>query len=166
MSAHFAIDPLDFVRNTSALYGKIAVAKLVRLQNSLFNNQNELEYTIAGALDRDDRPIIQVTVKGIINLQCQRCLGELEYALNLLACLLVVRNEDELLHLDKDLSVEGVLAVPDVNILTLIEDEIILSLPISPRHQENECSTNKPTDDSSTNTKNFFAKLTTLKKLH
>ena len=39
------------------------------------------------------------------------------------------------LGLDEDESAEGILATRDTDVMTLIEDEIILSLPISPRHR-------------------------------
>ena len=44
------------------------------------------------------------------------------------------------LALDEDESVECILAARDTDVLTLVEDEILLSLPISPRHDEGECS--------------------------
>ena len=60
--------------------------------------------------------------------------------LDLQTDLLLAQNEKELASFDEDESVEGILAEPDLDVLALIEDEVILSLPISPRHDEGECS--------------------------
>lgn len=72
----------------------------------------------------------------------QRCLGELVHLLDLQTVMLLAENE--LFRLDETETVDGFLAVSDLDVLALIEDEIILSLPISPRHREGEYSAQEP----------------------
>ena len=72
----------------------------------------------------------------------QHCLGELVHLLDLQTVILLVENE--LFRLDETETVDGFLAVSDLDVLALIEDEIILSLPISPRHREGEYSAQEP----------------------
>ena len=80
-------------------------------------------------------------VQGLVKLRCQRCLGELGHVLDLRTDLLLVdRLKRSSLLLMKMNRWNGFLDEPDLDILALIEDEIILSLPISPRHDESECS--------------------------
>ena len=74
----------------------------------------------------------------------QRCLGELVHLLDLQTVILLAENENKLFRLDETETVDGFLAVSDLDVLALIEDEIILSLPISPRHREGECSAQEP----------------------
>ena len=81
----------------------------------------------------------KITINGGL-LCCQRCLGKLEHDLNIKTDLLIAKNEDELAYYDEDSSVDAILASHEMDALILIEDEIILSLPISPRHREDECS--------------------------
>jgi uncharacterized protein len=83
-----------------------------------------------------------VTIKETINLHYQHCLGELVHLLDLQTVILLAENE--LFRLDETKTVDGILAVSDLDDLALIEDEIILSLPISPRHRERECSAQEP----------------------
>jgi uncharacterized protein len=83
-----------------------------------------------------------VTIKETINLHYQHCLGELVHLLDLQTVILLAENE--LFRLDETKTVDGILAVSDLDDLALIEDEIILSLPISPRHREGECSAQEP----------------------
>ena len=78
--------------------------------------------------------------------------------------LLLARDERELSRLDEDESADGVLAMPDMDVMALIEDEIILSLPISSRHGENECSIGTM-DWNDASEKPLFAALAQL-KLH
>jgi uncharacterized protein len=165
MSARFVIDALDFVHNAGAHHGKIAPAELERLQDYLTDSHGGLEYAVSGVLGGDN-PVLRVVVKGTINLQCQRCLAGLAHELDLKADILLARNESELSRFDEDDSVDGVLAVPEMDVLALIEDEIILSLPISPRHPAGECSIGKPAGDAAVGREHPFAALVTLKKPH
>lgn len=168
MSARLVIDGLDFVRNAGVHHGKIAVAELERLQDYLSDNRGELEYTVRGALDGNGKPVFRIAIRGVINLRCQRCLGGLAHALEVKSNLLLAENESELARFDQDESVDAVLATPEMDVLALIEDELILSLPISPRHADTlqgECSTVKLVGGD-TGKEHAFAALAALKKRH
>ena len=134
------IDALDFAHHAGAHHGKIAVSEIERLHDYLVVMSGELQYAVTGALDKVAKPVLQITVRGAITLRCQRCLGELEHKLDLSTVLRLAKNEHELVRLDDDESVDSILAARDTDVLTLIEDEILLSLPSSPRHNEGECS--------------------------
>ena len=166
MSARIVINTHDFVRFTRSLHGKITFDECTRLKDYLADNQGKIEYKINGILDKNNNPILQIIIKGVINLFCQRCLGELAHTLNLKSTLVLAENKEELSYLDKDESVEGILAASDLDIIELIEDEIILSLPISPRHRENDCSAKELTNSYAVEKKYPFATLLKLKKLH
>lgn len=166
MSVRPVIDALDFARNAGTHHGKIALSDLERLQDYLAGNSGELQYEIAGALNRNGKPILRISVNGLIKLRCQRCLGELGHVLDLRTDLLLAENEKELSSFDEDESIDGILAEPDLDVLALIEDEIILSLPISPRHNESECVVRDQLNVDTAEEKPFFAALAALKKLH
>lgn len=166
MSVRFVIDSLDFVRNARVHHGKISLIELTRLQSHLFDNRGELIFTISGSFDENHKPILRVIVKGEINLSCQRCLDKLVHTLDLQSSLLLVRDEDELDRYDDDDTVDGILATSDMDVLRLIEDEIILSLSISSRHQENECSIKGNVTADKELSAHPFAKLAGLKKTH
>ena len=134
------IDALDFAHHAGAHHGKISLSEFERLHDYLTADGGELQYAVTGALDKDANPVLQITVRGEITLRCQRCLGELEHKLDLRTVLRLAKNEHELALLDEDESVDCVLATRDTDVLTLIEDEILLSLPSSPRHNEGDCS--------------------------
>lgn len=166
MSTRIVIDAHDFVNFTRSLHGKITLDECERLKDYLVDSQSNLEYIINGILGRNDKPMLQVIIKGELNLSCQRCLGKLSHVLNLKSTLFLVENEKELSYLDEDESAEGILATSDIDIIELIEDEIILNLPSSPRHRENDCFAKELTDSYAIENKHPFATLLKLKKLH
>jgi len=165
MLAQLFMDPLDFARNGGTHHGKIALSGLERLQDYLTDNSGEVQYAVTGALNRNAKPMLQIVVRGLISLCCQRCLGKYPHALDLQADLLLARDENELARLDEDESVDCILATANMDVLALIEDEIILSLPLSPRHGESECSIDRPDSDTAKE-KPIFAALAALKNLH
>lgn len=166
MPVRFVIDALDFARNAGAHHGKIVLSELERLQGYLTDNCGEVQYTVTGALSRSAEPILRLAVRGSITLQCQRCLGKVTHVLDLQTDLLLARDENELARLDEDESVDCILATASLDVLALIEDEIILSLPISPRHRENECSIRRQDSNDAAEGSPLFTALAALKKLH
>jgi uncharacterized protein len=79
----------------------------------------------------------------------------------------LAENETELDQTDDDDTIDAILASPNLDVLNLIEEEIILSLPISPCHSSDECkiyqSDKNIITDESISTRPF-AVLASLKK--
>lgn len=69
-----------------------------------------------------------------LQLQCQRCLQPMTVVLDIRPCLRFVQGEARAEQLDED-SEDDVLALgPPLDLQELIEDELILALPLVPRH--------------------------------
>ena len=139
MSVRFVIDPLDFVRNAGMHHDKIPLSGLVRLHDLLFDKEGELTYKISGRFDKNNKPSLHLEIKGKIHLCCQRCLDKLIHIVDLQTFFLLVKDEAELERADEDDTIDAILATPELDLLDLIEEEIILSLSISPRHANDEC---------------------------
>ena len=70
-----------------------------------------------------------------VRLLCQRCLQPLDQNQAVHRSFLFVADEDEASRLDEEID-EDVLVLPRVfDVLQLLEDELILALPIVPRHE-------------------------------
>jgi len=167
MSVRLVIDPLEFVRKAEVRHGKIAIAEFVRLQDYLHENHGDILYQVSGILDHDDKPHLHIKIEGEIQLCCQRCLGRLSRLLDIDTVLLLVQTEQELEMNDANESIDAILADVDMDVFHLIEDEIILSLSISSRHEEGSCEIHYPKQLNGTelpDVKNPFAILSALKK--
>ncbi|SEQ96186.1 uncharacterized protein SAMN05421690_100486 [Nitrosomonas sp. Nm51] len=168
MSVRFVIDALDFVRKAGKRHGKILLSDLDRVQDFLHENSGEIDYWINGDIGQDNKPYLFLRIKGEMNLSCQRCLGSLTQPLAIERSLVLVETEAELIQADEGESVDAMLAVSDMDVQNLIEEEIILSLAISSRHKEGECDIYNPKrykTIENTDSENPFAALKKLKKV-
>jgi uncharacterized protein len=163
MSAQTVIDSLEFARTEQTLRGSVPVSGLARLRDSLFDTLGLVDFVVQGGYDARHRPTLSVEVSGVVHLECQRCLGPLDYPLRLGSCLLLANPADAAAAgLDEEES-EWIEPSAQLDIASLIEDEIILGLPYSPRHPDGQCH---PARDPSNRDEHHsaFAKLAALKR--
>ena len=165
MSAPAVIDALEFARTAQELSGSVPVSTLQRLDDILHDTTGSVSYEVRGRQDERKRPLLALAVTGELHLQCQRCLGLLEYPLDVANTLVVVPRgaapEDDLEDPDAPDVLE---AEPELDVVALIEDEILLSLPLAPRHPEGVCASRFDTQSEEDAAQTAFAKLAALKR--
>jgi len=72
-------------------------------------------------------------------LPCQRCLGSMPYKVDVERTLYLARNEAEMERLDALPDSDAIQAGEALNLVDLVEDEVLLSLPLATMHAEGEC---------------------------
>ena len=137
-STQTVIDSLEFARTGQTLRGNLPLPELSRLKDSLADTLGTVEFEVTGGEDARGRPILTVVISGALRLQCQRCLGALDHPLRLLNTLLLVMGAKAADGLD-DEEVEWIEASRQLDLAALVEDEILLSLPYAPRHEDGTC---------------------------
>lgn len=138
-STQTVIDSLEFARTGQTLRGSLSLPGLARLKDSLVDALGTVEFEVTGGHDARRRPILTLAIHGMLHLQCQRCLGALEHPLRVLnTMLLVTAGESAAGDLDEE-DAEWIEASGTLDVATLVEDEIMLSLPYAPRHEEGSC---------------------------
>lgn len=136
MPAQTVIDSLEFARTGELVSGSVPIPGLTRLKERLHDELGEVRFEVRGARDARGRLVLALEIRGALHLQCQRCLGMLEYPLCVSNTLLLAGpGAGEL----EDEEVEWIEASTELDVAALVEDEIILSLPYSPRHAEGTC---------------------------
>jgi uncharacterized protein len=78
---------------------------------------------------------LHLQVDTVARLECQRCLQPINESLTVDRQLRFVAGEDEAARLDEDSDDDVLALVPRLDLLDLIEDELILALPLVPRHE-------------------------------
>ena len=144
MYARPFINSLDFARNGRRLGGEVQLAELPRILEMLENPQGILSYTIQGGVDMQGTYFLDLSVAGQCRLRCQRCLHGLDHPVRLDTRLLL-RDQPSLDALDhkdaggEEENLDSILADAHLDVLDLLEEEILLSLPIAPKHEFGAC---------------------------
>jgi uncharacterized protein len=138
MFARPFIDSVDFARNGKEIRGEIAVSELSRLGDLLAKPGGLLTYIVSGFREGDS-DMLGISLQGSCTLRCQRCLGELDYPVDMTSRLLLLP-ADKLDEVEDDDDVDAIEAEPRLDVLALIEEELLLGLPFAPRHRDGECA--------------------------
>lgn len=139
MYARPFIDSLDFAGNGKEIKGEVPFAEMPRLLDELEIPDGVLQYSVRGGVDKLGIPYLDVVMTGNCTLRCQRCLSALEHAIRIDTRLLL-RDQAELDALDDDEEeFDSIPAEPQLDVLHMLEEEILLSLPIAPMHETGDC---------------------------
>ncbi len=138
------VDPWRLAEQGETLEGRIKLDSLPRLAPLLATADGEAAFVLNFGRDRRRRLIIRLGVGAELVLECQRCLDSMVQKVESEVCLALVRDAMEAGQLPKEL--EPLLAREGeyLDIVELIEDELLLGIPSSPRHEERDC--NRQTD--------------------
>jgi uncharacterized protein len=127
-----AFDGLAFARNAAILEGRLGMESLPRLAQSGCSG-SFLGFVLTGEINERGKAGLKLAVDGSVSLQCQRCLGSLKLPLHLEAQLEFASSEAEIMAADDD--VERVVAGREMSVAALVEDEVLLALPMVPKHE-------------------------------
>jgi len=140
MTDQAVINCLEFTRKSLEIHGKIKLLQMPRLGDVVCSDAGELDFHLKGEVNNRGEPLLKLRITGRLALVCQRCLGPIDYPLDIYVNYVVVPSE-ELLPLPNDENDETDYLVADerMQVAQLVEDEALLGLPLAPMHHE-ECS--------------------------
>ncbi len=137
------LDVAAFASEQASLAGDVPLSALSRLaQDALPADPGQPDSRVTWAAQGERRMApggeaetrLRLQAGTSLQLQCQRCLQPMTVVLDVRPCLRFVQGEALAEQLDED-SEDDVLALgPPLDVLELIEDELILALPLVPRH--------------------------------
>lgn len=154
-------DPFKFAAEGRRLTGSVPLAELGRLADVLIERDGDVVYEVSGDIGVDRKPRLVVSASSTLVLRCQRCLEPMRLPLRVQSVLQLVRPgqaiPDEELEIEEFDAIE---AMPDMDALAIVEDEIVLAVPIAPRHED--CDVPRPSDGAEKESP--FAALAKLRK--
>ena len=127
-----AIDGLAFARSAGTMRGRLGLESLPRLAQSGCSG-SVVDFVLTGEINERGKPELRLAVNGSVRLECQRCLGNVDLALQLDSRLELAASEAEILAADDE--VERVVAGREMRVAELVEEELILALPMAPKHE-------------------------------
>lgn len=129
---------LEFAKQMLEIHGRIRASHFSGVRDALFlgkGDTSEVQYEVRGEKDRNNKPGLRLTINGTLKLVCQRCLGEMSYVVDHSARFEIVANESDLPEDDGD-EVDYLVADSEMDVEQLIGQELLLALPIAPKHGE------------------------------
>lgn len=155
------IDSLDFARKGREISGEVPIAELPRMADLLTDQAGKISYVLRGLQGDDGKLLLELSLEGVCNLRCQRCLQALTYPIELDSRFRLVsegeRDESDI----EDDEADSIPAEKRMDVIDLLEEELLLSLPIAPKHENGECRMAVEEVGKATNP---FAVLASLKK--
>jgi uncharacterized protein len=137
MSA-FVIDAFEFCRNNGFRAGVTPVAEMPRLVADCADPSGEISWSIQGGATPQGYPSLTLTVSGTVQLVCQRCLQPFAYEIDSSTMLVLGRDDEDADQIEEILDDETIDVIVGSNccdIRDLLEDEALLALPQSPKHE-------------------------------
>jgi len=139
------VDSVAFARESGELRATVAVAALARLHDALFDQSGAIAYELAGRVDQEAKPSLRLTLGGELVLPCQRCLGAVRFRLEAVRNFVLVPAGRALSDpTDEAEDTEQLYADPKLDVIALVEDEVILGLPMVAGHEEGACAAPLP----------------------
>jgi uncharacterized protein len=136
------INNLEFAQKQQKIADKIATFDLKRLQETLALHEGNthlasIYFELTGDSARFRQPSLHLHIKSKLPVICQRCLEEMQVNLELSFDYLISNNPVN--ALDESDEIDWIEAENEMDVQELVEDELLLAMPIAPVHAEN-CS--------------------------
>ncbi len=137
-----ALDVRTLCREGDRLQGEWPLARMPRLGSSL-EGAPPAGAAVAWSAQGESRPVtggepqlwLHLVAHAEVQLQCQRCLQPLRHALAVDRRFLFVRSEADAERLDEELEDDVMVLPVRLDLPEVLEDELILALPLVPRHE-------------------------------
>ncbi len=131
-------DPRKFARQGIQFEGTLALNQFSRLVESLADDQGEVKVSLQFHMSENHRVIVEGQVKANLKMICQRCLDLAELTVCSELNLMGVRTDEQAKALPvgyEPLFLED----EPMELLPLLEEELLLSLPLVPFHPPELC---------------------------
>lgn len=163
------LDAWRMVSSRRGVAGKFPLAALTRLADALVDTTGEVVYSLDFGTDELRVPFVELRAEAVLPLLCQRTLERFEQPVTIVQRLGLFRAGGELEEVDE----AGLppdyeaLVVPENGMLspaTLVEDELILAIPVIPVKPGTEAMERDwPAEEAELERTNPFAALAALK---
>ncbi|XKE46774.1 YceD family protein [Halomonas organivorans] len=136
------VEPYKLAAHAEHLEGLVALADLPRLAEEIGAQQGEARVWLDFAIDAQGRRVIRGHLEAELQLPCRRCLSPLAELVE--SDFLLGMVTSDALAADLPSTHEPVLVENEqLNLLAVVEDELILSLPQVVYHDEAECAVSR-----------------------
>jgi uncharacterized protein len=134
MADEWTIDPATLGTKPKVFRGTLRPGDLPRLRELVADPEGALEYTVSARLDSKRRKVVSCIIKGFAQLTCQTTMEVFRHDVSVNDRLVLVEDESALPPIEMESEEEDfVVADGYLDVRDLVEDAVILALPMIPR---------------------------------
>ncbi len=133
------VDIGDYTQQGRVLSGTLKSQGLPRVSALLEEPADRIDFHLEFKRDERGRRLVHTHVKGMLKLSCQRCGQLMEFPVDQSSILCAIKED----HLAESLPEPYEPLLTEDNFLMpldLIEEELLLAIPMIPKHEEGKCS--------------------------
>ena len=133
------IDPQRFCKLAQTWEVDASLSQFPRLVPEFTHGQ--LFCRISGRTDQHSGCVLRVEIRGEVGLTCQRCLSGLTHEVAIACDVYLAANEAELERRSSEVEsgADVILRSAKMSLVELIEEEVLLGLPLAPMHPPGVC---------------------------
>ncbi|MDY7218185.1 YceD family protein [Denitrificimonas sp. JX-1] len=132
------VDPRKFADRSISLSGELPLQQFSRVCELLTDTAGHVQAAFEFSRDQQKVAVMRLKLESEVRMICQRCLDEAVIPVGGEYLYAIVNPGTDELHFPQGYDVLEVGDEP-LDLYTLIEDELLLSLPIIPMHPPEEC---------------------------
>ncbi|MFN2287178.1 MAG: YceD family protein [Chromatocurvus sp.] len=117
--------------------GSLKPAQLSRLRGLLAGDEGDVGAVVSCGIDEMGRTVLAVSVDARVSVRCQRCLDVFKRPVAASSRLAVVETDEQAAGLPEGL--EPVLATNEIDLWAVVEDELVLAMPVYSYHEDERC---------------------------
>ncbi|ALZ76790.1 23S rRNA accumulation protein YceD [Rheinheimera sp. F8] len=138
------IDPYRTAQKRSSFDGILQLQNLTRLSEQLSNTDGDVAVVIHCGNDEQGLVYIEGEAQCTVQVRCERCGDEMTLNINSSFAYTPLKGDDSAQEeIPQRYDVVETDEHGEVNLRQLVEDELILALPLFPMHDEGQCDPNK-----------------------
>jgi len=133
---------LDAVRTAQKrldYVGVYTVEQVARVAEFVVSVDSDVQVSLSFHIDNQRLAVINGSAQVAVTLMCQRCQKPFEHQIHTTFCFSPVVNDEQAEALPEAYEPIDVDEFGEVDLLAMVEDEIILVLPIAPVHDSEHC---------------------------
>lgn len=133
------LDPVRAAQKRLDYQGVYTPEQVERVAESVVSVDSDVECTMSFAVDSQRLAVLQGTADAQVTLRCQRCNQTFPHSVHVSYCFSPVSTDEQAEALPEAYEPIDVDDFGEVDLLAVIEDEIILALPVVPVHDSEHC---------------------------
>ncbi|WP_130834712.1 23S rRNA accumulation protein YceD [[Erwinia] mediterraneensis] len=133
------LDPVRSAQKRLDYQGVYAAEQVERVAESVVSVDSDVVCDMSFAVDNQRLAVLKGTAEVQVTLSCQRCNQPFPYHVHVSYCFSPVSSDEQADALPEMYEPVEVDEFGEVDLLAVIEDEIILALPVVPVHDSEHC---------------------------